>query len=443
MGLSQPPQAVRTKTDENAGVSPSSSSSLTLLHLPPEILLMIARLLVRQLPQEYYSTSLHHSEDFNPVLCFSSAHSHLRWICMALRSFRQVCPRSDEAFRLDDNESLSPALFRIGLSSLGINIGESSLWKTCGKIMKHFPGLDELSLAGFVDTRMVAKFCQSELGTAFTQFEGSSLILKNFKNSNMLILQRLNRQRITKLHLDQCELHTLWDGRRREVVEPPCELPLCPNARVISYNYVGTPNSDGERNLASPVAFIHLFLDHVTDLQHFEVSYGFQPKLFRHRKHFGTRRIRAFAELDHNANWAYETSRRMILETLTKYSTSSLLSYTEHNDLRGPFMEDRSWWSRHGRELLYHQRFENMRLLAFRCQDLSLLTAFDGIDDCTAGYRHVKTRWKTLAERKQNQNHSIWQHVRAPVKFFYDTDKRRFQFYTRIFTDATASSLKF
>ena len=58
------------------------------------------------------------------------------------------------------------------------------------------------------------------------------------------------------------------------------------------------------------------------------------------------------------------------------------------------------------------QTFDKIKLLSFRCPDLRSLTAFDGVDDCTAGYRHCSDDLTTLAERKRKQRHSIWYHVR-------------------------------
>jgi hypothetical protein len=99
-------------------------------------------------------------------------------------------------------------LFPSSLSSFGINLGEPALWKTWGKIMKHFPDLDELSLSGVIARAKVLKFCTSNLGSSLAQFGGSSLILKHvyFDDLTISVLLNLRRQTVTKLQLDQCEL---------------------------------------------------------------------------------------------------------------------------------------------------------------------------------------------------------------------------------------------
>jgi hypothetical protein len=389
-------------------------SRMNLLQLPPEILMMIACFLIISYPQQYYDTSLHRFDDVASLFSLSRVHSQLRWICIASGLFRRIFPKNTEAINLADYTSLTRSLFPIGLSSLGINLSYASLWETCGKVMKRFPDLKELSLSGIIDSTMIKMFCDSELGSSFMQFRGSSLILKHccFDDLSICILLKLQRQTITNLLLDQCELNVSLHGHY--VPGEPLALgwatPLCPNVQVVSYSYVGVPEADGEFCLSSTFGFVYIFLQY-TKVQHIQLSYGYRPRLFEDRKLVGIDEDRSYREGDQNVNWAYNTSRQMILSILMTFARDSLLSFTEHDELKDSFMENGGWWDASGIPLLGLQTFHKVKILSFRCPDLYSLTAFDGIDDCTVGYRHFSDVWTTLAERKQKQRHSIWDHV--------------------------------
>ena len=324
---------------------PSSllSSQLNLLQLPPEILMMIARFLISPCPQQYYDTSIYRLDDVTSLCSLSRVHSRLRWICVASGLFLRVFPRNTEAFRVADYTSLSCPIFPAGLSSLGINLGEPDLWKTCGIVMKRFPDLNELSLSGRIDATLVQEFCDSELGSSFTEFGGSSLILKHvyFDDSTICVLLKLKRQTVTKLQLDQCELRISFRGAFFwGPIAFDWTTPLCPNVQAIGYCYVGVLHTNGEYSVSSPFGFAYLFLQYASKIQHIEVSYGYRPQLFEDRKLVGIDEDRSYDEMDQNANWAYETSRRLILETLVRYARDSLLSFTEHDELKGPFMDE-------------------------------------------------------------------------------------------------------
>src|SRR5437762_2990130 len=126
------PPVQRQRITTNVKLSHPPFPKLNLLQLPVEILMMITRFLIAPCPQQYGCTSLHRPDDITTLFSLSRVHTQLRWICIALGLFRCVIPRNKEAFKLDDNSSLSYALFPCALSSLGINLGEQSLWKICG-----------------------------------------------------------------------------------------------------------------------------------------------------------------------------------------------------------------------------------------------------------------------------------------------------------------------
>lgn len=425
----------------NAHFLPSSTPSL--LQLPPEILMTIARFLVLRC-QRYHSTSIYRSYNVTSLLSLSRTHSYLRSICIASGLFCRVFPRNMEAFNLDGYDSFPYLLQQPNLSSLGVNFSESSLWFTCGKIMKHFPSLDELSLSGVIHKSMVKGFNDSELGSAFKKFDGSSLILKHvsFDDSTICVLIRLRRENITKVCFDQCELNIpCCQLPYYEPIRSRWELPLCPNVRAISYSYIGVPYGKGEKGdhyLQSPLGFVALFVQQAFELEHLEMSYGFRPRLFEDRRLVGIDTDQGYDEMYQNANWAYETCRRIMLDFVRENVNSSLLSYTEHESLTGPFMEDTYWWQGYG-GFLGHDTFDKIKLLSFRCPDLRSLTAFDGIDDCTVGYQHRSVNWTTLEERKRKQCHSLWQHVRFSLSKIC-LRCSRFQSCTHTLINATAFS---
>src|ERR1700685_3954451 len=156
-----------------------SVCSLNLLQLPPEILLMIGRFLIVESPEEYCSTSLHRSLNFVHLFSLSRSHSLLRWMCVNLGFFRRITPKRIPAFGFDNCNLSSSKTFASGISSLGINIGNSELWDICGRIMKQFPNLDELCLSGTIESRRIEQLYHSALGDALPQFNGTTLTIRN------------------------------------------------------------------------------------------------------------------------------------------------------------------------------------------------------------------------------------------------------------------------
>ena len=411
-----------------------------MLQLPPEILLIIARFLV--LPcQQYHATSIYRSYDIASLLCLSRTNSHLRLICVAVGLFRRVVPRNVVAFNLSGYDSFPYLLQQAKLSSLGVNFNKPRLWFTCGKIMKHFPSLDELSLSGVIRKSMVKKFNDSELGSAFQKFDGSSLILKHvsFDDSTLCVLIKLRRRSITKICFDQCELNIPHDELPwYEPIASQWKPPLCPNVRAISYSYGRFPYENFKSIIISPMGFVALFVQRASKLQHLEMSYGFRPPLFEDCGLAGIDAQQGYQEMYQYIKSDCETCHRLILQFLRRKLSSSLLSYTEHEDLTGPFMEDSYWRQGHGLSFLKDHTFDKIKLLSFRCMDLHSLTAFDGIDDCTAGCLDGSVDWATLAERKRKQN-SLWQHVCFPFPKFC-LRYLRFQFCMHTLINATAFS---
>jgi hypothetical protein len=157
--------------------------------------------------------------------------------------------------------------------------------------------------------------------------------------------------------------------------------------------------------------FAFLFLKNNKRLQHIEVSDGFKPRLLKDREHVEDDVEVARNEINQDANIAFATSRRLILRHLLMYANKSLISFTEYDELTGPFMEDQRWWKGGTGLFLGPRRFEKVKLVAFRCRDLRSLTAFDGIDDCTAGYKLRHRDDVMCEERQERQRHSLWIHV--------------------------------
>lgn len=379
----------------------SSLGLSPLSELPPEILLIIARFL-RQPCQVFPATTLHNQEIYLlSLLPLSLVSKTLRNVCIAAGLFDRIKPKPSEN-----------CLYRVlrwlpKLSSLTIDISKPQYWKVCAKIMRTFAGLDDIRLTGVAKRGTTTKLCNSALGEAFQQFNGSTLRLNNvlFNGASVPILLKLGRTNITNLYLDQCEFIFKTD-----VEQLATKLgfipPLCPNAKVVSYIFSGNPDEYERQSCQSVSNFTKLFLERAKNIQHVGLNYGYRPRLLKDRETVSgdadTRDSEVFM------NMAYHNSRYVMLTALRQYSQDSLLSFTEYEGLSGPFM------------MLFHEqmepystsalgRFNKMKLLAFQCSDFNILWGLEGEQDCTVGLRfptHVR-----IDEGWERRSSSVWVHV--------------------------------
>jgi hypothetical protein len=381
-----------------------------LSQFPAELLIMIAKCLLCQPCETYSATTLHksgHYECLQPLTLVSKSFRHA---CIAAGFFNRIQPHPSHP------DFYHILLHSTRLSSLTVDIGEPQLWRACANIMKMFPKLEELGLTGSATQKSAKQLCNSSLGKAFQQFAGSSLVLKkaHFIDPTLRILLKIHRANVTKLCLNQCELQVTLDENELQTIvkrQNGRGTPLCPNAQVISFVYSG----DSDPLQLKPqtiVGFVNLFLKYAKNIQHVGVTYGFRPRLFNDREILWGNMRRQLEEILWRTNWSYNLSRKYILSALRQYSRNSLVSFTEYDGLNGPFMEDMDWWfePHRGPFQTTLPPFTAIKLLSFRCHDLNLLTSYDGIDDCTAGYRwHLPD--KTAEFRREEQYHSIWIHV--------------------------------
>jgi hypothetical protein len=152
-------------------------------------------------------------------------------------------------------------------------------------------------------------------------------------------------------------------------------------------------------------------------IEHFGVSYGFQPHLLKKRTFEN-----AWDESNLMANRTYNLIRRVILENLRRYSKRSLKTFTEYDQLLGPFIYDPGMFAEqplNGPWNLNLDPLEAMQLLVFRCKDLESLISFDGIDDSTVGMRH---RLQNRQDDPGKLQHSVWLHVCLSYAFFNHCD---------------------
>jgi hypothetical protein len=195
--------------------------------------------------------------------------------------------------------------------------------------MANSPGPDTLGLTGSLSPHRARTLCRSSLGERLRKFQGMSLRLRriNFTNGSMCALLSIRCQQVTKLCFDKCELYIT----HTKLSSLELSTPLCPNVKAVSLTV--KPNKDF--CILSSFAFVNLFVVNAK-IEHFGVSYGFQPRLLKK----GTLE-NAWVESDlRGANWARNQTRRVILENLRSYSKTSVRTFTEYDQLSGPFMYD-------------------------------------------------------------------------------------------------------
>src|SRR5271170_4628306 len=182
-----------------------------LLATPPEILVLIAES-VADVSTSPYKTTVYQASDKATLVNFSLANKAIRRACISAGLFNAcILPAGKVASSLDLKEVFSTWPMRLG--SLGIDLGNPELWDSCADIMGSFPQLDELVLSGCYPTRLsTRKFLNSELGTKFRSFKGTSVALRraSLTCTQSQILFIIGGSNVTAFKCLECDLS--WSG---------------------------------------------------------------------------------------------------------------------------------------------------------------------------------------------------------------------------------------
>jgi hypothetical protein len=403
--MNPPPKKMRCKNDRDKTVLGGRSlTKCPILLLPPELLLSIARHLFDS-RTEYWSTVLT-KPNISSLLALSQTHSALRAACIAGGMFSRVRPamRFGPQHFIKDYKQFERLFRQVysrpRVSSLSINLSNSRSWSLCAHIMEEFPDLEELVFTGWA-LRTTEKFVCGELGQRCALFKGKSLILRHarFTESCFPVLRKVRRNSIVSLRVEESLIHNNRSARGR----PSTFLQNLRNVKLI-----GLMDNRTAETLAN------LFIPG-SRIANFEMGYGVKLCLSSERK--GKRNLQK-ERRSLNGNWEYTTMRRVILQSLRKYSITSLERFVDQDELKGPFAGDSqdilfSWMDN-----IRPPPFKNMKLLAFRCEKLESLIKFDGIDDCTIG-----RRWSLEMQKYGGvQGHSVWMYLSTLYAFFSACD---------------------
>jgi hypothetical protein len=283
------------------------------------------------------------------------------------------------------------------LTSLGIDLSNSSVWDMCAQIMTVIPDLNELCFTGKTKTK---NFQDTKLGSSCANFNGTSLVLRHatFTNMSFAILLHLRRTTITSFILDETQIATdpdrggmWWDREIRQFpgIEPG--TPFFPNLERVKF--IGLPP---EYRGLTEMALCQCFIAG-SRLKHIEVG-GLRPQIVCDEE-----------SLSHEMpNREYIDMRLYLLFMLHQHCPTSLETYSEHDYIEDPFMGDMQSFGGG----FVHAPILNIKILGLRCRDLKSLASFDGPDDCTSG-NVTQQGW---------QDHSAWMYLSVVYEHFPHCD---------------------
>jgi hypothetical protein len=265
--------------------------------------------------------------------------------------------------------------------------------------MKMFPDLDELRLLRGPARNMVL-FYESKLSYGFSQFKGSSLVLKSacFNHRSFPILKRIGRETVTSLYFDDSKLHFPHpyssDGYHR--------FPMFPNLKRVKFIDVPVTSDRYQVNMFD--SFLNFFVTGCR-LTHFEISYGFGPFCSAKRINDLPNHVRLKKML--NANAAYARMRQKLLLALRRSAFTSLKVFVDHDFLEETFIADYAVFQQGNNVPL--SLFQSMKLVVFRVDDLTLMCQEYSPNDenCDSILALSGLERQLLAQH----HHSIWLHV--------------------------------
>ena len=370
----------------------------TLLSLPLEILVLIARCLVETAAaEENYDINLFKRQYFTVLSSLSSTHSYLRSACIDAGLLKNITPTPAHLNirRLRNSQATSR------LSSLGIDLESPEVWHLCANILQHHPNLNELRLLGNLGHRAFT-FAKSTLRFQLALFNGASLILRGtrFTPMSIWVLSKLKSDTITSLFFDRSELE--FDNV--EDYDPRLRRPLFPNLKRVKY--AGAMVSENDYRPHFIDAFAHAFLSGCR-LTHFEMSYGFDPFCSGEWRE-GDRLYQVKQEKMLRANFAYISARRRMLVALRQNCHASLRVFIDHTRLSGAFIDDSGvfQWCHN----IPPPPFRELRVLLFRCENLDALGPHRfPMHDI---YCHSTSSLRTARRRLlAKHHHSAWRYV--------------------------------
>jgi hypothetical protein len=402
-----PPRTKRCKNNRDQKVlcGRSLDKCPPILRLPPELLLSIARH-VLETRTEYWTTILT-KPNISSLLALSQTHSALRAACIAGGMFSRVRPvlHFGPQHFIQDYKQLErlfqQAYSRPHISSLSIDLSNWRSWNLCAHIMEKFPDLEELVFTGQAN-RTTEKFVDGELGQRCALFKGKSLILRHahFTELSFPVLRKLERDSIVSLQVEESVLHI---NRMKWILSTF-------SRNLQNVKLIGLMDYWTAEILAS--SFIP-----GSCITHFEMGYRVKPCLLSERN--SKQNLEKEQRLPPNR--IYTTMRRVILRSLRRHSATTLKTFVDQHELKGPFVGDSHDvlfpWQWHNGIRSHASPFKNMKLLAFRCEKLESLIKFDGIDDCTVG-----CLWREIQRPDGVQDHSVWMYLSTLYAFFSTCD---------------------
>ena len=278
------------------------------------------------------------------------------------------------------------------LASLGIDLGNPELWDLCADIMGSFPQLDELVLSGcYPKRRSTRKFLNSELGTKFRSFKGTSVVLRrvSLTCTQAQILIIIGGSNVKALMCLECDLSFGWGIKGMWL--PKLESFMCTLPSIRRKSFTG-PDVLIDHILAP----IGIYPEIRVRLAHFEWAFGSKARLWKDRTtpRKGPPRF--------VKNWTYCRVMSQMLITLQFQTCKSLEVFIDGDSLGGDMVDII--------DMFVHaqgQQWEKLKLLVFRCdfpQDLTI-----GDESTT---RTVENGVRASENNEEvEREHPIWKYV--------------------------------
>jgi hypothetical protein len=385
--------------------SPSETFSSGVFQLPPEILVYIAKYLLAAESKTKYQFTAFQRPNYRALLPLSMSHSYWRNICVTAGLFSFIRPRYDpvKMRRVPSprasGESLTLSFGIPLLTGIMIDLSAPNVWDFCGTVIAESPALRELGFTKSIRGDFES-FRRSRLWKGCASFQGSSLVLRDarFNWCTLEVIFNLRKCNITCLSLERSGL---------EIEEDEMEVlgaPLFPGLQKV--RFLGEPFqsvTDNARDILLQINLAKMFLVGAK-ISHFEMSYGFKPRLSRQRKLLGS-------EKRLKTNVLYLALRRRLLQVLRSSSNESLKVFIELDQIEAPFF---------GKNLLFYWSskpppavFKSMDLLVLRCEGLESIAKFNGIDNCLVDV-DIRANWP----QGPSNDHSVWIYLSTLFTFF-------------------------
>lgn len=397
------PQSVEINLNKEIKAMSSPSG---LLRLPPELLLLIADYTVEANSEKNQRYTVFNSSRGEALIALSRVNKTLRNACTVAGLFSCLSPKAGYKTR-EKSPFIGVRLDHWGpLTCLGIDLSEERVWSLCANIMNKYPNLEELCLRGDIGGRVRA-FESSKLRKSLALFRGTALILRNanFDKNSLFVLESVAGPSITSLYFDRSALQSNMSDFARRV-------PLLPNLKKVKYIGRGDLSTRGRYRADTIDNFCTLYLRHVK-ISHFEISYGIRPCCLKGD--------RDELLLGLNANMAYRSMRRQVLNVLRDSSRASLEVYIDDNELSGAFTEDDQIFCY--RNDIPPPPFRKTTILVFRCERLEDLSDFDHPGSDLVCSLNLPPKFVTRHRQYWSQHHhSIWKQLSYEYAFFSECD---------------------